>query len=129
MRNLLLGLVAAFTLTVGGCTSLASGVTDLAGSFTSSSPSQVTVYGDATLAADIATRTVDLAVKTGKLDRATLLELQTLNDAVHAAWVKLKAANDAGQSLSFASFNAALAAFQSYRTSTGIPEAPKVATP
>lgn len=110
-------------IALGGCTTVASGLSDIATSISTSSPTQVATYADATIAADLATRTVDLAVNTGKLDRATLLELDKLNDAVHAAWLQLKAANDAGQSLTFASFNATLAAYQSYRTAEGIPEA------
>jgi uncharacterized protein YggE len=114
---------AACLIALGGCTTLASGISSVATSLSTASPTQVSTYADATIAADIATRTVDLAVQTGKLNKATLTELAALNDAVHAAWLDLKAANDAGKSLTFASFNAALSAFEAYRAAQGISEA------
>lgn len=113
----------ALALSVGACADLSAFAANTATSLSTASPDQATTYGDATAAADLATKTVDLAVRTGTLNRATLLELQSLNDALHAAWLQLKDANDKGQSLSFAAFNAALAAYQSYRTSQAIPEA------
>ena len=109
---------------MAGCTSFASGVATIATNLSSSTPAQVNTYADATLAATLATKTVDLAVNTGKLSKATLIELGALNDGVHSAWLVLKAANAAGKSLDYAAFNAALSAYQSYRTSEGIPEAP-----
>lgn len=121
-------LAAVLVLGLGGCTTLGATLGDLGQSLSTSTPSQVNTYGDATAAAALATRTVDLSVSTGKLDLPTLQELQTLNDGIHAAWLKIKAAKDAGQSLSFAAFNAALAAYQSYRTNEGIPEAPAAPT-
>ncbi len=116
-------LIVALALSLAGCTSMASGVATVATSMSTSTPAQVNTFADATAAATLATRTVDLAVTSLKLDKATLKELQTLNEAVHAAWLPLKDAVDKGQSPSFAAFNAALAAYQSYRTSQGIPEA------
>jgi hypothetical protein len=123
-RMIMLAGALALALSSAACTDLASGVAGLATDLSSSTPAQVTTYGEATAAATLATRTVDLAVTTLTLNKATLTELNSLNEAVHTAWLQLKAANDAGQSLSFASFNAALAAYQSYRVSQGIPEAP-----
>ncbi len=123
-RMLLIAGALALALSAGGCTTVASGLADVATSLSSSSPAQVQTYAEATAAADLATRTVDLAVNNVKFSKATLTELQALNDSLHDAWSKLKAANDAGQSLSFAAFNAALSAYQTYRTEQAIPEAP-----
>lgn len=108
---------------MAGCASIAAGVANVATSLSSSSPTQVNTFAAATLAATVATKTVDLAVNTGKLNRSVLLQLQALNEGLHTAWLQLKAANDTDKSLSYASFNAALAAYQAYRTSEGIPEA------
>lgn len=124
IRSLAIAATLAAALSVSACADLAQFAANTATSLSSSSPGQVTTYGTATAAATLATRTVDLAVNTLHLDEATLTELNSLNEALHAAWLKLKAANDAGQSLNFAAFNAALAAYQSYRTAQGIPEAP-----
>ena len=127
MKHFIAGALIALSFALGGCTTIASGLDTLATDLSSSSPTQVTTYYDATAAADLATKTVDLAVKTMKFNRATLTELQSLNDSLHTAWLVLKAANDANQSLDYAAFNAALAAYQSYRVSQAIPEA--TATP
>jgi len=121
-RMLLIAGAFALALTSAACTSVASGVASLATEMSSSTPAQVNTYAEATAAAAIVTRTMDLAVNTGKLDKATLLELQKHNEGIHAAWLELKKANDAHQSLVYASFNAALASWRSYRTSVGIPE-------
>lgn len=118
--------VLALALSGAGCTDLASFAANTATAATTITPSEVQTYGDATAAADLATRTVDLAVQSGTLSRATLVELSSLNDALHAAWLELKAAKDANHSITYASFNAALAAFQSYRASAGVSEAPAV---
>jgi hypothetical protein len=107
---------AGLLLLVGtsGCTSLAQFAATTATNMSSSTPAQ------ATQAATLVTKAVDIAVNTGKLDRATLIELDALNEGVHAAWLNLKAANDSGHSLVFASFNAALDAFRAYATTKGV---------
>jgi PBP1b-binding outer membrane lipoprotein LpoB len=127
-RMMLIAGALALAMFAGGCTTAASGLASLATSMSSSTPQQVQTYAKATEVADLATRTVDLAVNNVKFSKATLIELQALNDSLHDAWLKLKTAKDAGQSLSFASFNAALAAYQTYRTEEAIPEAPSPAT-
>lgn len=75
---------------------------------------EVNTLADATLAATAATRLVDVYVNTGNPNRATLLELQKLNDGVHSALTDLQRANAAGQSIAMASFNAARDAFLAY---------------
>jgi hypothetical protein len=122
-RVLRFAAAACIAVALSGCASIAQFASGVATSLSSSSPSQVSTYADATNAAILATKTVDLAVTTLTLSKATLTELQTLNDGLHAAWLQLKAANDAGQSLDYAAFNAALAAYQSYKTSQGISDA------
>lgn len=128
-RMLIVGVTLALALTAAGCADFAQGVSGIAQDLSTSTPAQVTTYAEATAAADLGTRTVDLVVLTGKLDTDTLSELSKLNDDVHSAWLKIKAAKDAGQSLTFAAFNAALSAYTSYRTSQGIKEAPPAPTP
>ena len=112
-------LVAVFALS--GCTTIASDVASVAQSLSSSTPSQVTTLADAVSAATLVTQAADIAVKSGKLDRATLLEVEGLNNAIHVALFNLEAANAAGQGLDFAAFNAALSAWNSYATVEGIP--------
>jgi hypothetical protein len=120
MRLRLCALAFACVLPLAGCTTVAKDVVAIATSLSTSSPTQVTTYADATAAATLATKAVDVAVTSLKFDRGTLEELSALNDSVHAAWLDLKQANDAGRSLSFASFNAALDAFNAYATVKGI---------
>ncbi len=113
-------LLLAFAAPLGGCTTVASSVASVATSLSSSSPTQVTTFADATLAATAATNFADAAVASGKLDKGTLVQIRALNEGVHSAWVDLSNANAAGKSLSFASFNAALDAWNAYATVKGI---------
>ena len=122
MKLLAIGaLAAALMLPLYAC-----GTTpvDIVQNLTTSTPVQVTTYADATAAADLVTRTADLAVATGKLPSSVLDAIGSYSDKVHSEWLKLKAAKDAGQSLAFQAFQDALSAFESYRTAQGIPEAP-----
>ena len=111
------------SFTLAGCTSIASGLSTVATDLSTSSPSQVSTYYDATTAANLAFQTIGVAATLPGVSHAQLIELQSLNEAVHSAWLVLKAANDAGQSIDYAAFNAAFAAYQSYCVSQGIPEA------
>lgn len=117
-------LTIALVVAIGGgntgCTTLAQWTAGAAQSLSSSTPTQVSTYADAVLAADGVTKLADTAVNTGKLSRPVLVEIGVLSDGVHNAFVAIKAANDAGQSLDFAALNAALAAWVSYTTSQGI---------
>lgn len=115
-------IAAAFLLLAGtsGCTTVAKVTAEVATNLSSSTPVQVTTYAAATQAATLATKAVTLAVDVHKFDKATLVELSALNDAVHAAWLDLKTVNDNGGSLAFGSFNAALDAFNAYATTKGV---------
>lgn len=123
MRSILCAGAFALAFLVGGCADIAGGVISTAQATTTETPSQEQAYADITISVDLATRTVDLAVASGKFNKATLTELGSLNDTVHAAWVKLRDAHAAHQSLNFAALNAALAAFDAYRSTHGIPAA------
>ena len=72
------------------------------------------------LAITLATKAADLYVTTGHPSRAVLIQIKSLSDGLHAALVTLERANADGKSLTFASFNAALQAFNAYATSAGI---------
>jgi hypothetical protein len=114
-------IVVVLALGLSGCASVASGITTVVQSVSSSTPTQVTTLADAVSAATLVTQAVDVYVNTASPNKATLLELQTLNNGVHAALVSLEAANTANQSLAIAAFNAALTAFSSYATAVGVP--------
>lgn len=107
-------------LSLCGCTTLASGVAGIATSLSSETPSQVTTLAEADLAADTLVKLSTVAVDTGKLDAGELNELQALRTGVRAALDQLHTANAAGQSLTFASFNAAMTAYKAYAVTEGI---------
>lgn len=124
IRTLLISCLMAFTIPLlAACIDTTQGLAGIGQSFTSSTPSQVQTYADATRFATLATKTVDLAVQSGKLSRTTLDKLDQLNDTLHAAWVVIRDANSRGESLNFAAFNAALSAFETYRQQQAIPQA------
>lgn len=113
--------LAVMALTsLAGCTTLATVAGNIGQSLSSSSSSQVSTLAGALAGAKLATDAVDLYVNTAAPDKATLLELQSLNDGVHKALTDLQAANTAGQSLTFAAFNEALAAFRAYSATKGV---------
>lgn len=117
-------LLSAFAITaalaLGGCATLTSTVAQLADHAASASPHQAATLAEALQAATLITRAVDLYVNVGNPDRATLVELKALNDAVHAALTDLEAADARGGSLTFGTFNAALDAFNAYATAKGV---------
>lgn len=116
-----LALAVALSLSLTGCVSLASGIANIAASVTSSTPSQVTTLSEAIQTATLATRAADVAVNTGKLSHATIIEINSLSDAIHAALGDLETANSQGKSLTFSSFNAALSAWNAYTTANAVP--------
>lgn len=83
-------------------------------------PSQVKTFAEAVLASDAIVRLTKVAVDTNKLDAGTLTELQALRGGVRAALDALKAQSDAGHSLAFGSFNAAVDAYKAYAAVKGI---------
>ena len=86
----------------------------------SETPSQVTTLADADLAADTIVKLTKTAVDSGTLDAGELTEIQALRTGVRSALDALNTANAKGQSIDFASFNAALQAYQAYSTTKGI---------
>lgn len=116
-----LALLALCAVMLTGCASTAQFFANTAAQLSSSTPAQVTSYEVATQAATLAADATDIAVNTLDFDKGTLTELTALNEAVHAAWLDLKAAHDRGASLTFSSFQAALDAFNAYATSKGVP--------
>lgn len=115
-RLAMLAAVGLLAMSAAGCSSLTAAYDSL----TNQTASQVTTLADAEQAATLATKAVDVYVNSTTPDRATLTELKALNDGVHAALDNLLAAQAAGGSLTFASFNAALSAFDAYADSAGV---------
>lgn len=104
-----------------GCTSIASMVSSVATSLSSSTPTQVTTLADAVQAATLVTQATDTYINSGvTISKAQLQEIAMLSDALHTALDALEAANAAGKSLDYAAFNAALEAYESYATNEGI---------
>lgn len=113
-------------IALSGCASLgvsAGQALISAGQYVSSStPAQVDNYAKAVNALTLVTLTVDGAVNLRKFDRDTLDKLDALNDICHDAFLKVKAAKDAGQSINYAALNAAIDSFRLYSASKGIPQ-------
>lgn len=118
MRKILIASLLCIGLS--GCASVASGITTIVQSVSSSTPTQVATLADAVAAATLVTKATDVYVQTGNPSKATLLELQTLNEGLHTALTGLEQANASNQSLELAAFNEALTAFISYTTAKGI---------
>lgn len=116
----LLFIPISLALFLGACSSVAQTAATVATSLSSSTPSQVATLADADLAADTIVKLTKVAVDTGTLDAGTLTEIQALRAGVRTALDALHKANAAGQSLSFAAFNASLNAYQTYATTKGL---------
>lgn len=113
-------LIAAACIALAGCTSTAALIGNTVQSLSSSTPSQVTTLAEALQAATLVTNAVDIYVNTGNPSRATLNELNVLNDGLHTALGNLQTANASNQNLYIATFNEALRAFSSYATASGV---------
>ena len=113
-------LICLLVTPLAGCTTVASTVASIATDLSSSTSSQVTTLSEAIQAATLVTKAADTAVKTGKLDKSTLIEIRSLSNALHTALGDLEIANAQGKSLDYAAFNAALDAWNSYSTTKGI---------
>lgn len=127
-RNIARSLLAATLLVaLAGCAGVASFAVNTATNLSTAGPSQFKTYAEATAAVDLAHITIDVTAVNAKalgLHKPVLLKLQALNEALHAAWLDLKAANDAGQSLTYAGVQAAWDAYNVYRVQQAIPEVP-----
>ena len=117
MKHAFLAPVILSLLLLPGCANVSAAVSAL--TTTAAAPASVTTLADAEQSATLVTQAVDLYVKTGNPTRATLLQLQSYSNAVHAALTTLEQANAEGGTLVFAVFNAAVAAFNSYSASVG----------
>jgi hypothetical protein len=115
---------ALLALSLAGCTTVGSLVSDVAVATTSATPAQATTVAEAEQAATLAEQALDLYVKTGNPSPAVLAELNVLVPAVHNTLVKAEQANAAGNSAltaaALAGFNEALAAYNSYATLQGV---------
>lgn len=120
MRLRHIALIAVLSLPLAVPLADCSTVANIATQLSSATPAQATTLAEALQAAKLATDAVDVYVRSANPNRATLAELQTLNEGLHNALVTLEMANANGQSLAMASFNAALTAFNAYSTSQGI---------
>lgn len=105
-----------------GCSSLglAQSGAAVATNLSTITPSQVSTLAAADLAADLLVKAGKVTVDTGKLDAATLTELQALRIGVRTALDGLHADQAAGHSLAFGSFNAALDAYNAYSAAKGL---------
>lgn len=122
MKSILaVALVATLALTplLASCNTL-SALSGVAASLKGPIPGQATTLSEAVQIADLATNLTKSAVDTFKFPKATLQELSALNDGLHSAVVSLERANANHQALDFASFNAALSAYNSYAAANGI---------
>ena len=121
MKSIFLAAAAVAALSLGGCghtgLALASAGATLAGAAQGPIPGQATTLADALRLATVATDLTKAAVDTGRLTQSQLLKVNAANDGLHAALVDLEAENAQGHALSFASFNAALAAWNAYTAS------------
>jgi len=124
MAALLLGGVGLGGFGLVGCAGTAAIVTQL----TTQTPAQVTTLAEAEQAATLVTKAADLYVTSGAATPAQLAEIGKLSDAVHVALTALEADQTAGKSLVFDGFNAALAAFNAWQSSTGAADAASSAT-
>jgi len=120
-KNLrMIALAAAFAFAapaVAGCDTIARIGADIKQQSATITPSQVQTVADATLAATAATSAMEVVVRTGVIkDNAVLLQIKALNDGVQAALHRWHNAADKGNSIYAASFNAALDAFNAYKS-------------
>ena len=122
VMGLLVMLACALVMGRGltACATVAKSVTSVAASLAGPVSGQATTLAQAIQLADLATKATKVTVDSVKLPKATLIQLSALNDGVHSALVDLETANTMGQSLSFASFNAALDAYNSYAVAVGV---------
>lgn len=136
MKNVFRGLALGALLVIAGgmsaCTQLSSFAIDTATELSSATPNQATTFEGATLIADAGTKTIGWLAdnaSTLHINLASLTQLNAINDTIHVAWLKLKASHDAGTSLDFAAFDAALTAYNTYKAETALPDAPASVVP
>jgi hypothetical protein len=119
-RILLVSAIMLGMVGVNSCTTVASTTASIATYLSSPSPTQATTLAEAIQGATLVTNAVDAYVNLGIADRGTLLQLQALSNGVHQALLELMQANKDKKSISYASFNAALKAFNAYTTTIGV---------
>jgi hypothetical protein len=120
-KHLLLAGAVALAIPMSGCT---TGAGQWAGnvlqSLTSSSTTQVSTLGDGEILVKGINQVSSQLAKSGKLDTVQLHNMETIIDAINADMDKLEAANAAGQSLTFAALNAALADWVKFKNGNGV---------
>ncbi len=116
MKRFLIAAALSCALATSGCQTVGG----LVQTTTTATPKQANTLADAINFDTIAVRTTLGVVRAAKLDKATLVQIEKYRDLVHSALVDLEKANAAHQSLVFATFNAAYAAFVNYNASKGI---------
>lgn len=119
-KHVMIGAAVAVLITTSGCTTVAQWTADTAQSLSSSTPTQVSTLADAEIAAKGVHQAISLAANSGKMTRAQLGTLGTVNDNLNKAMTDLETANANGQSLAFAALNEVLAQWISYSTAQGI---------
>lgn len=111
---------------LGACTTIASGLSDIAVVTSSGSSTQVTTVAEAEQATKLIEDGLDLYVTTGHPSKAVLDELNVLVPALHntlkAAESAQASGNNAAMAAGLAAFNEALAAVQGYETKQGVPQ-------
>lgn len=115
----IIAVLAALTVTPAytGCQQIEKVIGGVSGAVSGPAiPSEVKTLAEATNAATLVTRATAAYVRAGNLTDPQLDKLTASNDAVSAALHRWHDAAQADQSLAAASFNAALSAFNTYRS-------------
>lgn len=99
---------------------VAASVSSAAGKVAGPAPGQALTLKDALILGAAAEEATKFAIDNVHMSHSVLVELNALNDAVHAAMTDLVTANGNGQALNFEAFNAALQAFNAYGLANGI---------
>lgn len=117
-------LALAALVPLGACTTLTSGLSDVAVSVTTAGPTQAKTVAEAIQATKLIEDGLDLYVTTGAPSKAVLDQLNILVPALHNTLVAAENAQATGNSAAIASalaaFNESLAAVQSYKTLKGV---------
>lgn len=119
MKNLFSIALLTVALAISGCASLPQTAGQIGQSLSTASPKQAATLADALQLATIATDAATVYVQTAKPSQAIKDEMSRLNEQVHTVLANLQAANARGESLTFAVFNEAYAAFMAYAASKG----------
>lgn len=120
LRHLAAVGMIATAVALSGCAAVTSWTVGTATDLSTSVPGDATTLGGADNLADAVVNVTKGVVDSNKLNAGQLTELQALRKAVRTADDDLHADNDAGRSLVFSTFNAALHAWRDYKAEQGI---------